>query len=80
MSDLNKMEMAMKINTQQWLNKQHSSSLVRTKRGLCDPTTCCCGCSCVAFITTITGILGALGGLAYLIYFLVTKFQNGGSP
>jgi len=73
--DLNQLEMAL-LDTK-ITNKK--SSIIKLNRGSCDPTTCCCGCSCVAFVTTITGILGALGGLAYLIYYLVTTFQNNSS-
>jgi hypothetical protein len=72
MEDLNKIESAF-FNSKFTYRK---SSIVKINKGSCDPATCCCGCSCLAFVTTITGILGALAGLAYAIYAIVKATQN----
>ena len=71
MEDLNEIESAIFNSKFPYKN----SSIVKINRGSCDPATCCCGCSCVAFVTTITGILGALAGLAYAIYAIVKATQ-----
>ena len=77
MEDLNKIESAIfSANVQSpGVRVYKNSSIVKINRGSCDPATCCCGCSCVAFVTTITGILGALAGLAYAIYAIVKATQ-----